>query len=99
MSGHIKQNGANQKRVRKRQKIAHCIVNAESLPLLIDSGSNISILPVSIAKKLNLKTCKIPNGLSANQTQGILALKEKCHVDLKILKVNSYLDQQRKILF
>lgn len=83
MSGHINNKNGTKIKTNERQNVTTPVWKGDSLPCLIDSGSSLSIIPLHLAKKFHLKICNVRTGLSVTQTQGILALTEKCYVKLK----------------
>lgn len=75
--------GSKTRTNRSCQNITQQVLNGESLPCLINSGSS-SVIPSHSAHKFNLKRCNVQKGLSITQTKDVLTLTEKCFVNLKI---------------
>lgn len=64
------------------------MLNSDSIPCLVDSGSSLSVIPLHLAQKSQLEIFNARKGLSVTQTQGILALTKKCYVRLKIGRIS-----------
>lgn len=81
-----------EKQTNKHQKVTTPVLNGDSIPCLIDSGSSLSVISLQLAQKFQLETFNVCKGLSVVQTQGILALMGKCYVRLKIGHVSKNID-------
>lgn len=90
--GYIEEYNGYKRKTNKHQKVTTPVLNGDSIPCLIDSGSSLSVISLQLAQKFQLDIFNVRKGLSVAQMQGILTLMEKCYISLKIGHTSKNID-------